>query len=57
MENGICVAVSTENECLHDCIEDSLEEERPYYSIFANGTDCQEWVRNNLNSCKRKCGG
>ena len=52
-----CRQDEDENSCLEQCIANELSKpERPWYAIGPHGTDCQEYSRSTLASCKKSCG-
>jgi len=53
--NGTCSLVDFRN-CVDDCmLGPILSDERPYYAIGPQGTDCQEWADDTLQSCQEQC--
>jgi hypothetical protein len=51
-----CSKVEPDNKCLEDCLRNAIDGPRPRYGI-PFGTDCQEWVDDQLKRCKAQCKG
>lgn len=51
-----CTAVRSGDTCLALCLTKQISsEQRPFYSLVGNGTNCQEWANYTLQSCEQYC--
>jgi len=50
-----CEEESDEGNCLADCLKKKGSAPRPNYGLFGPGTNCQEWVDDQLSDCKKNC--
>jgi hypothetical protein len=51
-----CKEVESDNSCMDSCMEGKLTStDRPQYGWPGPGTDCKEYSRGLVESCRRKC--